>query len=130
MLVDRVPMQDLFSGTSGGHLVRQLMRGAHVIWAGGGLQQRPVSLRFQNLDLGSLALMSGELTLSGTTKMRTDEAAKYLRLAASTLAKLRLFGGGPIYAKAGARVVVYDRLDLERWLADRKRRSTTDSVSD
>ena len=47
-------------------------------------------------------------------------------MSASTVAKMRLRGDGPIYAKAGPRVVVYDRADLESWLAARKRLSTSD----
>lgn len=60
-----------------------------------------------------------------TPKLRPPAAAEYLGLSASTLAKMRLRGDGPIYAKAGPRVVVYDRADLESWLAARKRTSTS-----
>jgi hypothetical protein len=49
--------------------------------------------------------------------MRTREAAAFLKLAESTLCKLRCYGGGPSYSKAGARIVVYDRADLEAWLS-------------
>ncbi len=62
-----------------------------------------------------------------TPKLRSPAAAEYLGLSASTLAKMRLRGDGPIYAKAGPRVVVYDRADLESWLAARKRTSTSDT---
>ncbi len=58
--------------------------------------------------------------------LRAPEAAKYLGLSASTLAKMRLRGDGPIYSKAGPRVVVYARANLESWLAARERRSTSD----
>ena len=58
--------------------------------------------------------------------LRAPEAAKYLGLSASTLAKMRLRGDGAIYSKAGPRVVVYDLADLESWLVARKRRSTSD----
>lgn len=34
-------------------------------------------------------------------------------------------GGGPPFVKAGGRAL-YDRLDLERWIASRRRRSTSD----
>ena len=34
-------------------------------------------------------------------------------------------GDGPPYIRAGGRAL-YDRLDLERWLASRRRRSTSD----
>ena len=46
----------------------------------------------------------------------TLEAAKHVGLSTSTLAKLRVFGGGPRYAKLGRRVV-YASTDLDAWLA-------------
>jgi predicted DNA-binding transcriptional regulator AlpA len=61
-----------------------------------------------------------------TKKMRAAEAANYLRMAGSTLAKLRCYGGGPRFAKVGPRIVVYDKSDLDAWLADRICRSTAD----
>jgi hypothetical protein len=51
--------------------------------------------------------------------MRSAEAASYLRIAPSTLAKLRCYGGGPRFAKAGPRLVIYDRADLDAWLENR-----------
>jgi predicted DNA-binding transcriptional regulator AlpA len=59
-------------------------------------------------------------------KFRAPEAAEYLGLSPSTLAKMRLRGDGPPFIKAGPRVVVYDIVDLESWLATRKRLSTSD----
>ena len=58
-------------------------------------------------------------------RLRALEAAEYLRLSASTLAKMRLRGGGPAYIKAG-RVVLYDRRDLDAWLSAHRRRSTSE----
>ena len=52
------------------------------------------------------------------------EAAQFLKLSESTLAKLRHFGGGRQYCTLGRRIV-YRRADLERWLNDRLRRSTS-----
>ena len=46
-------------------------------------------------------------------KMRAPQAAAYLGLATSTLAKMRLRGDGPQFIKAGPRVVVYDLHDLD-----------------
>jgi predicted DNA-binding transcriptional regulator AlpA len=57
--------------------------------------------------------------------LRTPAAAQYLGIAPSTLEKLRVFGGGPRYAKLG-RSVVYDPADLDAWLAVRRRSSTSD----
>jgi len=59
-------------------------------------------------------------------KMRSPEAAAYLRMAESTLAKLRCYGGGPRFAKVGPRLVLYDVADLDAYLADRMCRSTSE----
>jgi len=64
-----------------------------------------------------------------TTKLRAPQAAAYVGLSPSTLAKMRLRGDGPVYAKAGPRVVIYDRADLEKWLENQKRRSTSEIIS-
>lgn len=62
-----------------------------------------------------------------STKLRAPEAARYVGLSPSTLAKMRLRGDGPVYAKAGPRIVIYDKADLDVWLAKRRRWSTSDS---
>lgn len=62
-----------------------------------------------------------------TRRLRTRDAAAYLGLGKSTLEKLRLTGLGPVYAKAGPRVVVYDVADLDAWLASRRRLSTSEA---
>ena len=59
-------------------------------------------------------------------KLRTDEAARFLGLSSSTLAKMRLRGDGPAYSKAGPRIVVYDMTDLDDWLAKGRRFSTSE----
>ena len=61
-------------------------------------------------------------------RLRAPEAAAYLGLAPSTLAKMRLRGDGPPYHKAGPRVVVYSLSDLEDWLKANRRRSTSDLI--
>jgi excisionase family DNA binding protein len=61
-------------------------------------------------------------------KFNTSEAAKYLGVGASTLSKLRVFGGGPVFLKLGRRVV-YDRTDLDAWTQRRRRVSTSDPGS-
>ena len=43
------------------------------------------------------------------------------------LAKVRIAGGGPPYAKVG-RIVVYDLDEVDEWLAGRRRRSTSEKV--
>jgi hypothetical protein len=59
-------------------------------------------------------------------RLRTDDAAKYVCLSPGTLRKFRCVGGGPLYEKSGARVVVYAVEELERWLAERRRAHTSD----
>ncbi|MBI2409345.1 MAG: type IV secretion system DNA-binding domain-containing protein [Gemmatimonadetes bacterium] len=54
------------------------------------------------------------------------DAAAYLGLATQTLAKMRLIGDSPPFFKVGRRVL-YERADLDSWLAQRKRRSTSDT---
>ena len=61
------------------------------------------------------------------SKLRAPQAAAYLGLSPSTLAKMRLRGDGPVYAKAGPRIVVYDKMDLDAWLSGKRRRSTSDA---
>ncbi len=61
-------------------------------------------------------------------KFRALEAAEYIGLSASTLAKMRLRGDGPVYSKAGPRIVLYDRADLEAWLAARKRPERSETM--
>ncbi|MGR9539374.1 helix-turn-helix transcriptional regulator [Rhizobium leguminosarum] len=56
--------------------------------------------------------------------LRTEDAANYTGLSASTLTKLRLTGDGPEYIKIG-KSVVYDPNDLETWLTSKRRRSTS-----
>jgi excisionase family DNA binding protein len=57
--------------------------------------------------------------------LKPEEAAAYLRLSKSTLAKMRLSGTGPRYQKFG-RAVRYRRRDLDAWarLAGRTARPT------
>ena len=58
-------------------------------------------------------------------KLRSPEAAAYVGLSESTLAKMRLRGDGPEYSKAGPRIVIYDRARLDEWLDRSLRRSTS-----
>jgi len=63
-----------------------------------------------------------------TECMRAADAARYLALSPSTLAKMRLRGDGPPFIKAGPRAVAYRRTDLDSWLEARLRSSTSDRV--
>lgn len=58
-------------------------------------------------------------------KMRTPEAAQYLRIAVSTLARLRVRGDGPAYSKIGTRIVLYDQRDLDAWTSSRRQYCTS-----
>jgi len=58
-------------------------------------------------------------------KLRSQEAAVYTGFSQSTLEKLRVYGGGPLYIRIG-RVVVYDPNDLDQWLSSHKRSSTAE----
>ena len=60
------------------------------------------------------------------TYLRTDDAARYVGLTVSTLAKQRLRGDGPPYSKVGPRIVVYARADLDDWIAASARQSTSE----
>ena len=63
---------------------------------------------------------------AGDQLKSTVAAARYVNLSPSTLAKLRCAGGGPEYIKLG-RAVRYERAALDRWVASRRVRSTSDA---
>jgi hypothetical protein len=56
------------------------------------------------------------------------QAATYTSLSKSSLDKFRVYGGGPLYIKVGARVV-YDRVDLDTWLVSKKVANTSQQVA-
>lgn len=51
--------------------------------------------------------------------LRVRKAAEYIGLSKSLLDKLRCYGGGPVYAKLGT-AVVYNTVDLDAWVAERR----------
>jgi excisionase family DNA binding protein len=57
--------------------------------------------------------------------LKPDEAATFLGMGVSTLAKLRIGGTCPAFRKFG-RSVRYSRDDLRRWSDERARRSTSE----
>jgi len=59
------------------------------------------------------------------SNLSASQAADLLGLATSTLAKMRLSGGGPAFIKMGRRVA-YRPADIEAWLASHRRISTSD----
>jgi excisionase family DNA binding protein len=56
------------------------------------------------------------------------EAAEYLRISVSTLAKLRVYGGGPAFTRIG-RAIRYARTELDAFMAARTARSTSEQRS-
>lgn len=57
--------------------------------------------------------------------MAPPRAAKYADSSTSTLAKLRLRGGGPRFCRIG-RAIRYRRADIDDWLNSTRRRSTSE----
>jgi excisionase family DNA binding protein len=55
-------------------------------------------------------------------RLTIKEAAQYLRLAYSTLNRLRVKGGGPRYMRLGGKIL-YDLADLDAWTESNKRES-------
>ena len=50
--------------------------------------------------------------------LRTDAAAAYVGLSASTLEKRRLTGGGPRFIRLGGRSIGYEIAALDAWLRE------------
>ncbi|MEX2166529.1 MAG: AlpA family phage regulatory protein [Methyloceanibacter sp.] len=57
--------------------------------------------------------------------LRAPEAAKYIGLSESTLAKRRLYGLPPGYVNLGGRAIGYTVDELDRWLDSCRRTSTS-----
>ena len=60
--------------------------------------------------------------------LKTKDAATHLGISKSTLEKLRLTGGGPVFIKRG-KSVFYTELDLAYWIYANRRTSTSDPGS-
>jgi predicted DNA-binding transcriptional regulator AlpA len=58
--------------------------------------------------------------------LRTPAAAEYIGYTPSTLEKKRVYGGGPRFVKLGERAVGYDIEDLDSFIEERRRVSTSD----
>jgi predicted DNA-binding transcriptional regulator AlpA len=65
-------------------------------------------------------------TAGADTILTNEQAAAVIGFHPSYLAKARLSGAGPKYLKIGARSVRYRRSDIDAWLADKARISTSD----
>ena len=58
--------------------------------------------------------------------LKTPDAAAYLGTGVPTLEKWRLTGTGPRFVRLGSRAIGYDLADLDQWIEQRKRVSTSD----
>jgi len=67
-------------------------------------------------------------TISSDAYLTRAEAAAYLKLGISTLAKAFVAGDSPVAIKIG-KSVRYARSDLDAWMLARRRRSTSDTGS-
>lgn len=65
------------------------------------------------------------MTTENPIVLSPEQAARSLGISVSTLAKMRLSGKGPVYAKLGRRVV-YLPADLNTWVAASRFNSTSE----
>lgn len=65
------------------------------------------------------------MNLQIPSNLSADQAADFLGLSKSTLSKMRLTGDGPMFIKMGRRVA-YQPDDLQNWVRENRRRSTSD----
>ena len=63
-------------------------------------------------------------------KMRPRDAARFIGIAVSTLARMRTRGKGPPFSKPGSRIVIYDRMHIEQWLRECLRGSRTSKTNE
>lgn len=61
-------------------------------------------------------------------RARQADVARYVPCSESLLEKLRISGDGPPYAKIG-KMVVYDLDDVDHWIEERKRHSTSEMAT-
>jgi predicted DNA-binding transcriptional regulator AlpA len=76
----------------------------------------------------SIVVNSGDIGEIAMNALNVKQASEYTGLSKSSLDKLRVYGGGPLYIKVGARVV-YDRFDLDTWLKGKKVANTSQQVA-
>ena len=62
--------------------------------------------------------------------LRVPEAANYIGLSESTLAKRRLYGQPPAFLSLGGRAIGYAIDDLDSWLENCRRTSTSQAGAD
>lgn len=76
-------------------------------------------------DVGAVRSTAAPL-LTSSTLLTPKEAARFLNLSVSWLAKRRLDGNGPAYIKMGG-AVRYSQAALQQWTKGRQRLSTSSS---
>jgi excisionase family DNA binding protein len=57
------------------------------------------------------------MTSEKLERLKAVEAAQYLRVSRSTLAKWRMSGEGPPHHRCGPRLINYYRHEIDAWLA-------------
>jgi hypothetical protein len=67
------------------------------------------------------------MTESEFVYLKPKEAAAHLRTSISTLAKMRVYGGGPPFYRIGT-AIRYSLADLDEWIAETRVRSTSEPV--
>ena len=65
------------------------------------------------------------MTETSKRVLRAPEAANYIGLSVSTLAKRRLYGLPPAFLNLGGRAIGYTIDELDRWLDSCRRQSTS-----
>ena len=63
--------------------------------------------------------------LALTALLSPEQAARYLLLSISTLARMRIAGNGPIFVRVSPQRVGYRVIDLDKYLDGRTRTSTS-----
>ena len=66
--------------------------------------------------------------MSSIVHLTPRETAKHLRVTERTLERRRLVGDGPPFVKIGSSIR-YPLPELEKWLAERMQRSTSETVT-
>jgi hypothetical protein len=79
-------------------------------------------------DNAGIALAHIERVDSINRRLDSRQGAAYCGLGFSTLAKMRLYGGGPRYLKIGAKVI-YETRELDAWLATKRVAHTSQNAA-
>jgi excisionase family DNA binding protein len=73
-----------------------------------------------------MTTMQSPKRLEAERLMTSSEAAEYLQVSRSWLAKTRMRGDGPPFIKLGRRSVRYSQAALQQWMKSRQRLSTSE----